>query len=76
MELFKVNVAPSSEEGHFVEGASQVINMDMVNEVFDVKGASVLKSKKHTTLKMPEDCTIFCQVVYNSRLKTLEKAKD
>lgn len=74
--LKSVNVAPTSEAGHFVKGAEQVIELDKVNETFDVKGASVLETKKHTTLEMQGDCTIFCQVVYNSKLKQLEKAKD
>ena len=74
--LEKVNVAPSSDEGHFVIGAKQVIEIDKVNEVFDVVGKSTLSSKNHTTLEMEEDCTIFCQMVYDSKLERLKKIED
>jgi|VirMetMinimDraft_7_1064189.scaffolds.fasta_scaffold39988_2 hypothetical protein len=74
--VLTVNVAPTSEAGHFVKGATKVVMLDEINETFDIKGTSVLETKKHTTLVMEEDCTIFCQVVYNSKLKRLEKARD
>jgi hypothetical protein len=44
----RVNVAPSSTEGHFVKGAKQVINLDNVNETFLVEGRAVLETKNHT----------------------------
>lgn len=72
----KVNVAPSSTEGHFIKGARQVVNLDNVNETFSVKGASVLETKNHTTLEIEEDCLITCQVVYNPFGKMYTKSRD
>lgn len=71
-----VNVAPSSDEGHFVKGAEQVVNLDIVNETFIVKGKSVLVTKNHTSLDMKEDCLITCQTVFNPYSKLYEKSKD
>jgi hypothetical protein len=48
----RVNVAPSSVEGHFINGAKQVINLDKINETFHVKGAAVLETKNHTSLEI------------------------
>lgn len=72
----KVNVAPSSTEGHFVEGARNVINLDEVTESFKVEGRSTLTTKNHTSLKMEEDCLVNCQVVYNPFEKMFEKSRD
>jgi hypothetical protein len=72
----RVNVAPSSTEGHFVKGAKQVINLDNVNETFLVEGQSVLETKNHTSLEIEEDCLITCQVVYNPFEKMYSKSKD
>lgn len=72
----KVNVAPSSTEGHFIKGAKQVINLDKVNETFLVEGASTLETKNHTSLEIKEDCLITCQVVYNPFSKMYSKSKD
>ena len=72
----KVNVAPSSEAGHYIEKANQVINLDEVNETFLVEGESELTTKNHTTLKNQESCLITCQVVYDPFAKSFEKAKD
>lgn len=74
--LKKVNVAPSSEEGHFVENATKVIDLDSVNEAFLVTGKSVLKTKNHTTLKMNDSCLIICQQVVNPLNGLIENAKD
>ena len=71
-----VNIAPSSEEGHFVKGAKQVINLDEINETFLVKGKALLVTKNHTSLKIEEDCLITCQTVYNPYSKLYEKSKD
>jgi len=71
-----VNVSPSSDNGHFVKGAKQVINLDKVNETFLVEGKSTLETKNHTTLEMEEDCLITCQVVYNPFSKMYSKSKD
>ena len=73
----RVNVAPSSDEGHFVEGAKQVINLDeQVTESFFVEGPSQLVTKNHTTLEQKEDCLINCQVVFNPFQKMYERSRD
>lgn len=72
----KVNVAASSTEGHYVVGATQVVDLDSVNETHLVKGASELVTKNHTTLKMEEDCLITCQTVFNPFTKVFQKSKD
>ena len=72
----RVNVAPSSTEGHFVKGAKQVVNLDKINETFLIEGASVLETKNHTDLELKESCLITCQVVYNPFAKMYTKSKD
>lgn len=72
----KVNVAPSSDSGHYIEEAIQVIKLDDVNETFLVKGKSKLTTKNHTTLKNEDDCLITCQVVYDPFAKAFEKSRD
>lgn len=72
----KVNVAPSSTEGHFIKGAKKVVNLDNVNETFLVEGPSVLETKNHTSLEIQEDCLITCQVVYNTFEKMYSKSRD
>lgn len=74
--LERVNVAPTSDSGHFVEEALKVVNLDEVTESFLVEGKSKLTTKNHTTLVMEEDCLINCQVVYNPFAKMYEKSKD
>lgn len=77
METIKrVNVAPSSDEGHYVEKAKNIIDLDVTNETFIVEGESVLTTQKHTTLKMEEDCMITCQQVYNPLTKIFQKSLD
>ena len=73
----KVNIAPSSDEGHFITGARNVIELDnKVTESFLIEGKSELVTKNHTTLKQDEDCLISCQQVYNPFSKMMERAKD
>ena len=72
----KVNVAPSSTHGHFIEGAKQVVDLDIVNETFHVKGKSKLTSANHTALSMEEDCLITCQTVYDPFTGAFNKSKD
>ena len=74
--LKAINVAPSSVEGHYVEGANQVIELDSVNETFAVVGDAKLVTKNHTTLDLSEDCLITCQKVYNPFAKVFQKSKD
>lgn len=76
MKTKRVNVAPSSTEGHFVEKAKRVVNLDNVNETFLVEGGGELTTKNHTTLNIEEDCLITCQTVYNPFLKAFEKSRD
>ena len=72
----KVNVAPSSTEGHFIKGARQVINLDNVNETFLVQGECELISKNHTKLLVKEDCVVTCQTVYDPFKEVFVKSKD
>ena len=75
-ELKRINVAPSSTEGHFVEEAIEVINLDTINETFVVKGKSKLTTKNHTTLINKEDCIITCQNVYDPFKQINIKSRD
>lgn len=72
----RVNVAPSSVEGHFIEEATQVVNLDEVNETYLVKGKSKLVTKNHTTLVNEEDCIITCQQVFDPFKNIKVKAQD
>ena len=73
----KINVAPSSTAGHFVEKAKKVVNLDKINETFLIEGKSELTTKNHTTLEMKEDvCLITTQQVYNPYSKMFEKSRD
>lgn len=73
--LERVNVAPSSDAGHYVKGA-EVVNLDEITETFHVKGKAVLETKNHTTLEMEEECLITCQVVFNPFAQMYEKSRD
>lgn len=72
----RVNVALSSNEGHFITKAKKVVNLDNVNETFLVEGESELTTKNHTDLKIEETCLITCQTVYNPFMKIFEKSRD
>lgn len=72
----RINVAPSSEQGHYVEKSKKVVNLNEINETFLVEGGGMLTTKNHTTLPMDEDCLITCQTVYNPFQKSFEKSKD
>ena len=65
MQTNEVNVAPTSQKGHFVKGADQVIILDEITETFDVIGKSILFTENHETINLNEDCTIICQQVVN-----------
>lgn len=71
-----VNVAPSSTSGHFVQGATSVVNLDEVAECYFVEGKSQLVTKNHTTLKQDQSCLITTQQVYNPFAEMFEKSKD
>lgn len=72
----RTNVAPSSTEGHFIEDAKNVVNLDEVNETFFVEGKSKLVTKNHTTLEMEDDCLITCQTVYDPFKNEFTKSRD
>lgn len=73
----RVNVTPSSTEGHFIVGAKQVIAPDNVNETFLVEGKATLETKNHTTLEVEaEKSLITCQQVYNPFSKMFSKSLD
>ncbi len=76
MNATTVNVAPTSDSGHFVENAKNVVKLDDVTESFYVKGSSILTTKNHTTLEMKEDCLVNCQVVYNPFSRMYERSRD
>lgn len=71
----RINVAPSSDEGHFIKGA-EVVNLDEINETFHVKGRAILETKNHTSLEIEEECLITCQTVFNPFSKMYEKSRD
>lgn len=75
-KVLRKNVSPSSQEGHFIEGAKSVIDLDIVNETFLVEGKSKLTTKNHTTLENKESGVITCQRVYNPFAKMFERSKD
>jgi hypothetical protein len=76
MKTKTVNVAPSSVEGHFIKGAKNVVNLDAINETFQVEGLSILETKNHTSLEIEGSCLITCQVVFNPFEKMYTKSKD
>ena len=71
-----VNIAPTSDHGHFVESARKVVNLDDITEAYFVEGASELTTANHKTLQMQEDCLINCQVVYDPFAKMYQRSKD
>ncbi len=75
-EILKVNVAPSSDEGHYVKKATKVVDLDSVTESFYVTGKSEMITKNHTDLKMEEDCLVNCQMEYDPFSKMFEKVID
>jgi len=74
--MIKKNIAPSSDNGHFVEGKAQVIDLDVVNETFVVKGKATITTANHTTLQMEETCIITCQQVFDPLKQAFQKSSD
>jgi len=72
----RVNVAPTSDEGHFITEAVDVVNLDTTTQTFLVKGKSRLETKNHTTLTNERNCLITCQVEYNPFTQMMELSKD
>jgi hypothetical protein len=75
--VVRKNIAPSSDNGHFVEGKGvQVTDLDTVGETFVVNGNSTLTTKNHTSLSMTESCIVTCQQVYDPLKGAFEKSRD
>lgn len=72
----KINIAPSSTEGHFVEGDTVVVCLDAVNETFDVKSGGILSTKNHTSISINDRCLITCQNVFDPFKGIFVKSKD
>ena len=73
----KVNVAPSSTEGHFVKTQkANVVMLDEVTESFLIKEDSELVTKNHTDLNIEANSLIVCQTVYNPFSRLYEKSRD
>lgn len=72
----KVNIAPQSTDGHYVEKSENVVNLDKATESFFVEGNAILTTSKHTTLPMEKDCFIAPQKVYNPFSEIFERSKD
>lgn len=76
-QVKKVNVAPSSDEGHYIQNAINVIDLEVAEtETFFVQGSSILTTKNHTDLKRDESCVVSCQRVYDPILEASRKSKD
>ena len=74
-----INVAPTSNEGHFLSGSADVIPLELEQtESFIVKtsGACTLNTKRHYSNTIQEDCLINVQRVYNPFASMFEKSKD
>lgn len=61
----RVNVAPTSDNGHYVEKAIKVVDLEASTESYFVEGPSDLVTLNHQTLRTDESCLINCQVVYD-----------
>lgn len=72
----KINIAPSSTHGHFIEKTMKVIELDKINETFYVEEPSELTTTNHTVIINEEECLITCQTVFNHFLGKEIKSKD
>lgn len=78
-KIAAVNVAPSSDNGHFVHPENetvQVINLNEVTETFFVNGPSQLVTANHTTLVQNEEVLITCQMDFDAFEQVHRKSKD
>ena len=71
-----INIAPSSNNGHFITKTKKVINLDLINETYLIEEPAELVTENHTTLIQEEEGLITCQVVYNPFARMFEKSKD
>lgn len=72
----KINIAPSSTTGHFIEKTTRVVEIDKVNETYYVEEPCELTTQNHTTLVSDDEGIITCQTVYNHFLGKSLKSKD
>ncbi len=72
----KINIAPSSNNGHFITKTKKVIDLDLINETYLIEEPAELVTENHTTLIQEEKGLITCQVVYNPFARMFEKSKD
>ena len=72
----KINIAPSSNNGHCITKTKKVINLDLINETYLIEEPAELVTENHTTLIQEEEGLITCQVVYNPFARMFEKSKD
>lgn len=72
----EINIAPTSDNGHFVIASENVIDLDQVNETFYSVGKSEMRTKNHTTLIQEKSCLITCQEVFNPLEQIFQKSKD
>lgn len=78
----RVNVAPSSSNGHYIEEltettpAPRVIELSNEAESFFVDGPSVLKTENHTTIKHNQSVLILTQSVYDPISQLMRRAVD
>lgn len=73
----RVNVTPSSTEGHFIVGAKQVVDLDKVNETFLIEGVATLETKNHTSLEIKTPMSLItCQQVFNPFSGMFSKSRD
>ena len=73
----RVNVAPSSDNGHVVTGQNlTVVNLDEASETFFVNGPSVMETANHTSLKTDTSSVVICQKAYNPMSRMHERVRD
>lgn len=75
-QFIGINIAPSSETGHFIQEATQVVNLDEIKETFLVEGKAKMVTKNHTTLEVQNGGLVTCQVVYNPFAEMFERVRD
>ena len=75
-EVLKRNVAPDSDNGHFVVGQEQVIELDLINETFFVEGAHKMETKNHETMETDTSAIVTCQQVVDPYTGYFERVRD
>jgi hypothetical protein len=72
----RVNVAPTSTDGHFAVKHKRVVCLDANIGTFFIEGKAELRTAKHHTLPTEGNCLIMPQWVYNPYKQMMEKSKD